>query len=137
MRVVLYTSRRVSVLRVITVERKLNHCRLAARQITNRLAKGSCISRDTFESNNDIEALRERESLDIFRMKLSILRDSRGECGEMVAPRNSKFAGRSLQVAKLRLDTRRRDPIDPIVPPRLYPSSPCMEITTYASFMEL
>ena len=38
----LYTSRlppRVSVLRVITVERKLNHCRLAAREITNRSRK--------------------------------------------------------------------------------------------------
>lgn len=95
MRVVLYTSRRVSVLRVITVERKLNHCRLAARQITNRLAKGSCISRDRFESNND-ETVREREIFfDIFRMKLSIL--ERNESGEMVA-RNSKFAGRPCRL---------------------------------------
>lgn len=111
MRVVLYTSRRVSVLRVITVERKLNHCRLAARQITNRLAKGSCISRDRFESNND-ETVRERER-DIFRY----FSDEIVNFGEKRERRNGRaeFEIRrpSLQVAKLRLDTRRRDPIDP------------------------
>lgn len=41
----LYTSRRVSVLRVITVERKLNHCRLAAREITNRSRKDPACTR--------------------------------------------------------------------------------------------